>query len=139
MIDLAKIYENPLEISPNAALITRCLELIQEEDIPFPLPSLRPNEAFKLFEEQGVENKNAAAVLLGASGVSHKIMLKNNDSNPYTRRLGYYIAEGCKMYSNFMSKYLEIANQEAMTRGMDDQQLFESKAWPKNIERTLKM
>lgn len=139
MIDLAKIYENPLEISPNAALITRCLELIQEEDIPFPLPSLRPNEAFKLFEEQGVENKNTAAVLLGASGASHKSMLKNNDSNPYTLRLGYYIAKGCKMYSNFMSKYLEIANQEAMTRGMDDQQLFESKAWPKNIERTLKM
>ncbi|MDB2664421.1 hypothetical protein N9Y80_04730, partial [Porticoccaceae bacterium] len=130
MIELAKKYENPLELPPNAALITRCLEVIEQEEMPFSVPSMLPSDIFKMFENQGIKDKYTAAVLLGIGGNNHKYMLRNNESNSYTLRLGYYIAEGCKRDAKFMSKYLKLVNKDAMARGMKDKEIFNTEAWP---------
>jgi hypothetical protein len=130
MIQLTKEYDVPLQLPPNAALITRCLLTISFEKIPITLPSLLPEAIFKEFKKRGIPSPYTAAVMMGVGGSNYKNMLENRNSNSYTLRLGYYIAEGCKTDPGFMAKYIDIVNEEAMSRGMEDKEIFRTKNWP---------
>ncbi|HAG71932.1 MAG TPA: hypothetical protein DCL66_06980 [Gammaproteobacteria bacterium] len=130
MIQLTKEYGAPLQLPPNAALITRCLLTIPFKKIPFTVPSLLPEAIFKEFKKRGIPSPYTAAVMMGVGGSNYKNMLASRNSNSYTLRLGYYIAEGCKRDPGFMAKYINIVNEEAMSRGMEDKEIFRTEDWP---------
>ena len=130
MIQLTKEYDVPLQLPPNAALITRCLLTIPFKKIPFTVPSLLPEAIFKEFKKHGITSPYTATVLMGVGGNNWVNMLATQSSNSFTLRLGYYIAEGCKKDPGFMAKYIDIVNEEAMSRGMEDKEIFRTEDWP---------
>ncbi len=130
MIELTRAFPLPLELPPNSALITRFLLTTTIETLPFTVPSLLPVDIFKAFNKRGISSPYTAAVMMGVGGSNYKNMLRNNDSNSFTLRLGYYIAEGCKRDTGFMAKYIDIVNEEAMSRGMKDKEIFDTEEWP---------
>lgn len=130
MIELCKKYTRPLEIPPNIGLLVRCLEAIPKQELPFTFPAITPGEIFDVFAKCGLNNKQEVSVYLGLKGSNYRNMEEIGSTKSYTERLGYYIAEGCKLHPNFMSKYLELVNQEAMSRGMASGEIFETHLWP---------
>jgi hypothetical protein len=130
MIELCKKYAHPLEIPPNTGLLVRCLEAIPEQELPFTLPTITPREVFDVFAKHGLSNKHEVSVYLGLKGSNHRNMEDLGSSKSYTERLGYYIAKGCKLDPGFMGKYLEIVNQDAMSRGMANGDIFKTHLWP---------
>ena len=130
MIQLTNDYPVPLQLPPNAALITRCLLTTPFKKLPFEIPALLPEDIFKEFKKRGISSPYTAAVMMGIGGSNYKNMLDNRNSNSYTLRLGYYIAEGCRRDPGFMAKYLDLVNEEALSRGMEDKEIFRKEGWP---------